>query len=108
VCERRAYAFRDFQGRGRWNTGQEGYELFSTDASDEIERPQRPRQGLGKGNQELVANQVSEAVVDALEMIEMAQQQRKRRIVRLASRNEAFRALAEAAPVGDSGQCVGE
>ena len=61
--------------------GSSADKFVATHAADEIERPQRFRRAMAENGQHAVAGAVAEAVVDALEIVEIEQQQGQRHLL---------------------------
>ena len=77
-------------------------ELVAAEAGDRVLRPERRPQAVGHLHEQLVADLVAEAVVDVLEVVEVAEQHRDHARMPTQALEGAVHALVECAPVRQS------
>ena len=86
--------------------GEEPGELLAADPPEHLAARGRARSGGGDLDQGLVARAVAEAVVDALEVVEVEHGQRERTLVAAGALDLEQQPLVEDAVVGEPGQRV--
>ena len=88
--------------------GQEHGELLAAHARRRVDPAQVAAQQLGERPQRLVAGGVPAAVVDALEVVEVGEEERQRGVEPARAGDLALERLDEAAAVDEAGELVGD
>ena len=81
-------------------------ELVATQAGDRVRRPKAARKPLGNRDQQAVPGAVPEAVVDGLEAVEVAEQDRDRGAGPLGAGDRMAQAVEEQRSIGEPGEGV--
>ena len=90
----------------RRHAGQQHHELVAAEARDQVGRAQAVGEPRGHGGEQRVADEVAERVVDALEVVEVDEQQRQPRALAARQLHEPLELVVEARAVGQAGERV--
>jgi RimJ/RimL family protein N-acetyltransferase len=105
--DRRPDALGDCDRREDLGVGEKDRELLSAIAAGEVLAPQRGPQHRPDARQDLIPYGMSPLVVDLLKVVEVEQQQRKRRPRRRGLREHPLQRVRDGSLVGQSGETVG-
>jgi len=108
LCNAGAYPFADAGGILQGGLRQQDHEFFTAKTSERIAQAQFLFDSAGHLAQYIVAALMAEAVVDALEMVDIDEQARQGRAVPLRAADFFLHALFQIAAVVDAGQLVGQ
>ena len=106
--DRRPRAFRSAARRLFVGRGEKHDEFLAPESADEIDiAARRPGERLSRRLQRLIAGPMAVDVVDALEMVEIDDQQRRRQGDAVDVGDRLLGGGKESAPIGEAGQVVG-
>ena len=105
--ERRPDALGDLEGRGNPGVGEQDRELLPAVAPGEVPGPQRAPQHRADVGENLVPHRMTPLVIDALEVVEVDQQQPQRRRRCGGLGEQALHRVRDRTLVGQPGQAVG-
>ena len=107
VAHRAHEALGGAGGLGLVGVGEDHGELLAAGAADDVARPHVAFEDVAEGDQDLVADRVAVDVVDALEVVDVEQDEADRGVVARGARQLGGEALVEVAAVEEAGQLVG-
>ncbi len=99
--------FRRFQSAAGGHIRKEDYELLSAEAGDNVRLAQGPRKDAGDLLEDEISHRVAVNVVEALEVVDIGQEESETRGASVAARELAGEGGVEVAAVEETGEGIG-